>query len=423
MGQTIVKRVSERERSETREITETASMAFLLRAVPLVVITVGLATLHVRVDHYIGIEHAWILVAVSLWLTMLYSTLRSTLIGRRRVDVASWFDLLRDAGTAAVQVVLIILGYAQWGLVAGFTIGLLITGLLLFVYVRIPLYTASLDYERAQSLLSFAKFSYLDNLVGGEHRWIDIVILGFFVSADLIGVYGIAYGVAQFGLVFSTALGRNVLPEVSHLSSTSDSGSREKLLYRALSYSTLFPIPMLMGAFVISDRLLLDIYSISTGGTSLVVLTTGTVMYSAYQPLHQFFYALDTPKLAFIMSLSSSVTNALVAIILVPVIGILGTAVSTSLSMGVSLVGGLLLVHVYSEVSLRLPFRPWALQTFCAVLMGTVVFVVHSQFALQTRFYSGLLVLIGAGTYVCLIVSVDSFLRAQLRRFFTRVIS
>lgn len=423
MGQAIVKRVSERERPETDEITDTVATAFLLRAMPLVVITAALVVLHGRVDSYIGIDHASLLVASSLWLTALYSTLRSTLIGQRQVDVASGFDLLRDAGTAAIQVSLLLVGYAQWGLIVGFTIGLLVSGLLLFVYVRIPFYTASLDYERARSLFSFGGFSYLDDLVGGEHRWLDVVILGFFVSADSIGVYGIAYALAQFGLVFSAALGRNVLPEVSHLSSTDSTDTSEMLLYRALAYSTLFSFPILMGVFIIADRLLLDIYSISTGGMSLVILTAGAVVYGAYQQLHQLIYALDRPKYAFTLSALSTVINALIAVILVPFIGILGTAISTSLSMTTSFAAGLYLIHNHSDFSLRLPLRPWGLQAACAVVMGVVVFAVRSQLVLQTRFYSALLILVGASVYLSLIVSMDSFLRIQLRQLLSRVAS
>ncbi len=421
LGTSVVKRISERKRSETGEITDTVATAFALRAAPLLVITIGLFVFHGFVDDYIGIDFSWLFVIASLWLTALYSTLRSTLLGQRHVDAASGFDLLRDVGTAVVQVGLVLLGYAQWGLVAGFVIGMSLAGLSLLAFVRLPFHTATFEIERARSLVSFAKFSFLDNLVGGEHRWLDVIILGFFVSTSSIGVYGIVYGLAQFGTVFSVALSRNVLPEISHLSSTERSVAREKLLYRSLSYSTLFSFPILAGSLVIADRLLLDVYAVTRGGTALVILTAGILVYSAYQQLHQLVYGLDMPRYAFALSALSTVFNALIALILVPFVGILGAAISTSISMSVAFVAGLYLITNHSEVTLRFPIRPWTLQAACSGVMAIVVLAVRSQFVLQSRLYSALLIVVGASVYFALILSVDSFLRVQIRQLASRV--
>ncbi|GAB7008063.1 hypothetical protein JCM31271_00060 [Halorubrum trueperi] len=374
-------------------------------------------------DSYVGLNSAWVFVIIALWGTALYSTFRSTLYAQRKIDVASGFDLFKDVGTAVIQVALIVIGYAQWGLVVGFITGLLVSAISISVVARVPIHTASLNCERAKSLFSFAKFSYLDNLVGGEHRWLDIIILGAFTSADQIGVYGIVYALAQFGLITSTVLGRNILPEVSNLASTDDTEISEQLLYRVLSYSTLFTFPILAGSFVIADRLLLDIYDLDTGAMSLLVLAAGTVAYSAYNQLHQLIYGLDKPKYAFLLSALSTAINAIVAVLLIPFIGILGAAISTSLSMLAALIGGLYVVAVHSEISVRLPLRPWGFQATCAIIMGVIIFAIQSLVVYQTRFYSAGLIITGGIVYLSLVVSIDSFLRVQIRQVLARIIT
>jgi O-antigen/teichoic acid export membrane protein len=423
LGQAIIKRVSE-QGSETGDTTaDTVATAFTLRAVPLLLISTALAVFNSRVDSYVGLDLVWIFVIIALWGTALYSTFRSTLYAQRRIDVASGFDLFKDVGTAVIQVALIVVGYAQWGLVVGFITGLLVSAISISAFTRVPIHTASLNYERAKSLFAFAKFSYLDNLVGGEHRWLDIIILGFFVSSDQIGVYGIVYGLVQFGLLASTVLGRNILPEVSNLTSTDDTETSEQLLYRVLSYSTLFTFPILAGSFVIADRLLLDIYDLDTGALPLLVLAAGTVAYSVYNQLHQLIYGLDKPKYAFLLSSLSTSINAVIAVLLIPFIGILGAAISTSLSMLAALIGGMYVVIVYSDITVRLPLRPWGLQAASAVIMGVVVFAIKSHVEYQTRFYSAGLVLVGGVVYLSLVVSTDSFLRAQLRQVLARIVT
>ena len=421
LGQAIVKRVSERESTTEANIASIVATGFVLRAIPILLISTVLAVLSSRVNSYVGLDSAWVFVVVALWGTMLYSTYRSTLYGQRRIDIASGFDLFKDIGTAVIQVALVVVGYAQWGLVVGFITGLLVSAISIFSFTRVPIHTVSFNYEQAKSLFSFAKFSYLDNLVGGEHRWLDIIILGFFVSSDQIGVYGIVYGLVQFGLISSNVLARNIFPEVSNLTSNDSTKTSEKLLYRALSYSTLFILPILVGSFVIADRLLIDIYDLDTGAAPLLVLAAGTIAYCVYNQLHQLIYGLGKPKYAFLLSSLSTVINAVIAILLIPFVGILGAAISTSLSMLAALIGGLYVITVHSDITVRFPLRPWGFQVVCAIVMGAVVFVIRSQAVYQTRFYSAGLVLLGGVVYLSLVILTDSFLRTQLRRVLTRI--
>lgn len=362
LGQSIIKHISELTDGDQRD--ETGSIVFTsltLRFLSVGILVLGIAVFRARVDSHVGLDGSWLALAVLLILIGLYATFRSILFGQRRVGIASLFDVVRDGSVALSQVALVVAGYAEWGLVGGSLLGFLLATVCIVVYVRPPI-RFDIDREQAESLVSFAKFSYLDDLVGGEYRWLDVLVLGFFVPADRIGVYGVVYAVSQFGLVFSVALARNILPEVSNLEANDDVERQDTVVRKSLRYSTLLAVPIFIGTVVIGDRLLSDVYSLSSGGETLVVLCGGAVVYSAYQQLHQLFYGLDDPKYAFGLSLLSGVVNVGLALVLVPAFGILGTATSTLLALTVVFGAGLLLADRHTSVLMSLPLRHWGLQ-------------------------------------------------------------
>jgi O-antigen/teichoic acid export membrane protein len=423
LGQSIIKHISEFTDNELQDTTAPIIFtALALRFVSVGFLILGVTFLRARVDSYVGFDGAWLALSVLLVFIALYATFRSILFGQRRVGIASMFDVVRDGSVALVQVVLVVVGYAEWGLVAGLLFGLLLATISIVVYVRPPI-RFDFDRTQAESLVSFAKFSYLDDLVGGEYRWLDVLILGIFVPADQIGVYGVAYAVSQFGFVFSIAIARNILPEVSNLTANDQPEQRDTVVRKSLQYSTLLAIPILVGTVIIGDRLLSDVYSLSSGSETLVILCCGAVVYSAYQQIHQLFYGLDNPKYAFGLSLLSGVINVGLALVLVPQFGIIGTAISTTLALIVVFVVGLLLADRLTSVSVALPLRHWILQIGSAIVMGVVVATVNATFAVDHRLFSAVLVLIGGLTYGPLLLIADSFLRNQLKRSVTNVLA
>lgn len=423
LGQSIIKHISELTDDDQRdEISSIVFTSLILRFLSIGIFVLGISIFRARVDSYVGFDGSWLALAVLLILIGLYATFRSILFGQRRVGIASVFDVVRDGSVALAQVALVVAGYAEWGLIGGFLLGFFLTTISVVAYVRPPI-RFDFDREQAESLVSFAKFSYLDDLVGGEYRWLDVLVLGFFVPADRIGVYGVAYAVSQFGLVFSVALARNILPEVSNLAANDDVERRDTVFRKSLQYSTLLAVPIFVGTVVIGDRLLSDVYSLSSGGETLVVLCGGAIVYSAYQQLHQLFYGLDDPKYAFGLSLLSGVVNVGLALVLVPAFGIFGTAISTLIALTVVFGAGLLLAGRHTTVSVSLPLRHWGLQLGCATAMGFVVAAVQATVTIDHRLFSVVLVAIGGLTYGTLLISADSFLRNQLKRSVTSALA
>jgi O-antigen/teichoic acid export membrane protein len=331
-------------------------------------------------------------------------------------------DIARDIGLTGAQVALVLLGFRAVGLVAGFVIGLVGATLLALILV-VPVTGLVPSLDQVKSLVSFAKFAYLDTLVGGEQIWLDVLLLGLFVGGAVsqgdIGIYGIAYSTSMFGFALSAAIGRAILPEISGFEASDDDGIRDRTVTESLRYAALLAFPLAFGALAVGDLVLRDVFGFGRGYLALVVLGFGAVAFSVYQPIHQTLYGLDRPSWAFGVSFVTSLLNAGLNILLIPRIGIVGTAISTAFSMVLALALGLILLR-RAGLRVELPLRPWALQFGASVLMVAAVLTLRLQLPGDSRLVTVALVLIGGAVYGGVTVAGDARLRRRIGGQFDR---
>jgi O-antigen/teichoic acid export membrane protein len=417
MGQAITTRVAAATATEDQEqVGNLLVTSLLLRSIPLALIGVALLVAAHRVDAYTGLDGAaWLLFTV-LAATVVLSTARAVLSGHKRVDLAGILDLTRDGVTTALQIVLVVLGMKAFGLIAGFVLGVVLVTVFTVLLVPSVRQWQPPDAERARSLLSFAKFAALDSMVGGEQVWLDVLLLGLFVGAGVtqgeIGVYGIAYSVSMLGFTLSSAVGRSLLPEISGSES-----AEHALVGTSLRYTTLLAVPLLFGAAVVGDLVLETVYSFGGGYRALVVLAAGTVPFSIYQPIHQVFYGRNRPEIAFAVSLTTTVVNAALNLLLIPRLGILGTAVSTSIAMTLALALGVGFLYRIGAAP-TVPKRGWGVQVAGALVMAAMVTGARRLLGPTSTatWATVFLVAFGGTVYVLFMFVNDSGIRRRVRR-------
>jgi O-antigen/teichoic acid export membrane protein len=121
--------------------------------------------------------------------------------------------------------------------------------------------------------------------------------------------------------------------------------------------------------------------------------------------------ALDNPKKSFISTSLAAGTNIVLNVLLIPVLGILGAAVATLLSVFLNAV--LSYSYLSRIIPVRLEKKPVGSIVVSGVVMGTVVLA----FSILTGISSVLLliaaVLLGAGVYFALLFRLDPGIRSE----------
>lgn len=415
LGQSVVKRVSEGQVDRRHSAdSEILASALSLRLTAILLIGILAVLFRSRIDSYVGLERGWALFLIVVGLSGTYTLFRAVLAGRHRLDLTGYLGTLRDVTTVVAQVTLVAVGWSAGGIVVGLAFGLFVTLVSAVTLVRPPL-SVDVSREQIRSIVEFSKFSYLDSMVGGEQRWVDVLVLGAFVAKADIGVYGIAYTAAHFGIVFTTSLSSSIFPEVSS-ASEDDGESSEQIVEKGLRYTALFSLPLAFGTVAVGDLILRVVYDFATGYTVFVTLAVGFVFSSLTGPIHQTLYGLDTPSLAFYTGLSATVVNVLLAVVLVPRYGIVGAASSTSTALAVGFGVAVYLYTTVADADVRMPYGAWGRQCASASLMLVTVVGLRGLVNSHSLVTVSLLILAGGGIYFTALLAVDGRFRTHAWR-------
>lgn len=410
LSRAISKRISEGEDQTEYALAGTTIIVGLF-----VLTTCGLLLFRGQLVDYVGYPATGYIIAILL-VVLVNGLVNSLLVGLHLVHVSGFLSPIRTGGRALVQIGLLVAGAGTAGLfvghVAGYVVVIAIGG---YFSVRgLPELSRPRRYH-FDRLVDFAKFSWLGNLQSQMFSYTDIIVLGFFVSSGLIGVYSAAWMIGEFLILFSGALSSTLFPEISSLSAKDNSRAIARIVEQSLSFAGLFLIPGLFGGMLLGERIL-RIYGpeFPQGATVLTILIVANLFMGYQNQLLNTLNAIDRPDLAFRVNVVFVGTNVALNVVLIYLYGWLGAAVATTVSVAISLV--LAYYHVDDVIDFEIPTREIANQWVAAVLMGGLVYAglwTESTYDLLNHNVAtvGILVVLGAGTYFTVLLTISRAFR------------
>ncbi|WP_018258234.1 oligosaccharide flippase family protein [Halomicrobium katesii] len=356
-------------------------------------------------------------VAVLLLVGVASSYVDSMLNGVHLVHVASSLRPVRQIVRTALQVGGLLLSFGLAALVYGYAAGSL-------VVVVVGLYFVGRPYRlptRAhfESLYEYARYAWLGRIRGKTFNQADVLVLGVFVSDELLGVYAITWSLANFLIIFSNAISSALFPELSKLSAEDSFDQVSSLIEDSFAYAGLFTIPGLVGGVLLSDRLLQIYGSEFLKGTEVLWLLIVAVLVYGYQSqIVNALSGIDRPGEAFRVNAVLVVSNVVLNFALIWQYRILGAAIATATSVVLSFVVGYFVLR--SHVSVSLPVERIGTQAVAAAGMGVVVATVERVarpvFPLvDPTATAALLVVVGALAYFALLWALSGDFRTVVR--------
>ncbi|MFB6178666.1 MAG: oligosaccharide flippase family protein [Halorientalis sp.] len=377
----------------------------------LIVISVVLFALRGRLNAYVGTDATLLIIALT-WATAVLALTMGILDGRHLVHYSSALNPLSIGFQSVFQIAAVLLGIGLVGILVGYGAGALLAalvGLAVFVKadVKIP------RWHHVRELLSYAQFAWLSRLSNRTFTSMDTLVLGLFVSANLIGIYEVAWNLASLLAIFGTAIGQTLFPEISKISSQREMDEVRHLLEQGLSYTGLFLIPGLVGSAAVGD-LVLRVYGteFARGQVVLVLLILSRLVYAYAKQLLTVLNGIDRPDLSFRINGAFAATNLGLNLLLVWQFGWLGAAVASVTSAVVALAFAYRgTAGILGDISI--PVGEIGRQVVAAAVMGLVIFV--PQTMLPNTLPVGIgLVTLGAGVYFLLLVGISVQFRTTI---------
>lgn len=339
-----------------------------------------------------------------------YKTFRAILEGGKRVAESGALKAVERVVRTLVQVGFLAIGYGVAAITIGHAFSLFIIAIAAFLLI--DLRPSMPSFSQLKRIFDFAKYAWLGALRGRVFGWMDTIVLSFFVSASLIGIYEASWGIASLLAIASGSISQTLFPEVSDLSTDDKDNQISHYLNEALTFSGIIVIPGFIGALIIGSRVLRFYRPEFTEGATVLVILIGAYVADVYaSQFLNVINAVDRPDVAFRVNIAFITVNLVLNIGLVWLYGWYGAAVATAASAGVRYAAGYYSVNLLlSETSI--PYQEIGLQILSGTIMGSVVWVVNPQLP-QGRIWTLLVVGIGAVTYFVILHLISGRVRKK----------
>lgn len=298
--------------------------------------------------------------------------------GELRVTETAVVEASRLVVWVAVGVGLVELGYGVQGIVYGFIAGFVALGLWAFVRIETPFGRPS--RECAESILSFSKYDFVSSTGSYVYNWIDVGIIGLFLTQGAVGVYEYAWQVTLPIAIVLEVTTKSVFPQVSQWHATEATEEISRVVSQAVSVGLFLSIPALFGAILFSESILLVLFGPEyvAGAVVLPILMGEKIIRSVQVVLNTTLRGIDRPRDSAIATGATVLVNLGLNVALVPAFGIRGAALATVAS--VCLNAALHWYYLRDHVPLRFSGRLTAKIAGVSLLMTAVLLLVSRTF-------------------------------------------
>ena len=189
---------------------------------------------------------------------------------------------------------------------------------------------------RPRELLRFSTMSWLAGLASTGLIWVDIILLGLFVTSAEVGVYSVATRLVHLATFVMLPINAAFAPRIADLYHR----GRNESLRRTYAVAAGWIIRLSLPAFVLlvvfpRDLLALFGAGFAVGATVTVVLAAGKLIDAATGPCGLMLNMSGRPALNVLDNVVALVINILLNLLLIPRYGIVGSAVAWAVSLAI----------------------------------------------------------------------------------------
>ncbi|TQQ81121.1 hypothetical protein EGH24_08270 [Halonotius terrestris] len=408
-AESVQKRLSESE-SEPRQYYGAFLITFAVFAVFISVVAIVGRDI---INGYVQREDAFLLFIALFLALSAQEAFSAVFAATGRLGIIHWIDALRSFITIPTQVLLVLVGYGVVGMTVGLAGASLVTPLIL-VYL-LGLQPTIPDIAVFRSLFEYAKYSVPNSITSFGYDRIALLILGFYLTPAAVGYFEAALKLTVPALAIGMMASGVLMPKISNLSSRNEDFSQE--LRDVMSYSSVFAIPTLFGAIVVSHKLMITIYGgeFRPAAKFLIGVAFYRLLTTRTKPLVSTLRGIDLPKLDLFGTILSTTVLLVVGIPALNrfgAMGMLGGVVAAAASRYV-----LNAWFVRREVG-PVPHapRPFIAQVVGGIIMLITLEIAKRLFVLAPWYRVFLLVGFGAVVYFVVVFAISPHVRGTVVR-------
>lgn len=286
--------------------------------------------------------------------------------------------------------------------------------LALFFFVKSQIGIKRPRFCTSREYLSFS----LPTIPGLISDWVvassDRYIIGYFLGVTSVGIYSASYNLGILPLVLAGVLGFVLPPTLSKLYDEGRMNEVKTLLSYSLKYLLMIAIPFVCGAAVLSKQVLrlFSTSEIASQGYYVVpVVALATLLVCICIPFDEILVLVKKTKIGGIACTLAALINLGLNLLIVPIWGILGAAITTLIAYSV-----LVAIEVHyslKEFRFDIDWRFIIKSLIASAIMTLVIWSMHPQSNLNIIITA----LVGVAVYGAAIFLLRGFAKEEISFF------
>ncbi|MBP2029950.1 O-antigen/teichoic acid export membrane protein [Methanohalophilus levihalophilus] len=354
------------------------------------VVLVGSDWISSNIFHEDNLKPVLIVFSIGIPFWTLSTFFNSIYIGFHQIKYQVYtMYLFKDSAKLLMILILLLLGYDVLGAAIGWIIAVIGMTILSFYFLTKKVLSPSIEKVKAISVdkelyyFSFPLiFAGLASLITG---WTDTFMLGYFATSSEVGIYNAALPTSQLLRMVLSPIGQILFPVLATLY------AERKLrhlgnIYSIVTkwiFSIVFPGFLLMVLFSNDILAILFGEAYVSGANALAILAFGVFISATVGPAQQIITVYGKTKTIMWGSSFTAIINIILNFLLIPLYGVSGAAIATSIS--ITLVSIFHLIFAY-RIGGTHPFRNSFIKPFVSALFAIIIVFEVSQRLNQSSF-------------------------------------
>jgi len=384
--------------------------------------------LSINFFHSPGAGRLLLLLAIAFFIDSFVYVVRFAFQGFKEM---AYFSIVEVARMLLILIIVLIGFKLDYGRppVAAFAyiivpIILLIAFTPIFLKKVFPEFSASnLVFDRSvfKKISKYGLFVVETSAAGLVLYYTDIMALTYFSGLTAVGLYAVALPTVKVFMFFPRAVSGILIPLTSELWVKKRKDLLKAGIESLYKYPFIIIVPMVLAMFSFADIIINVLYggSYLPAANAMKILSIGMIFAVIYGTNIDFFAGIGKPQITTKIVYTAAIVNFIANIILIPIIGIEGAAISTTLSYLLMMVMGLFNIRKFIDISF--PKMVWIKTFLAGIVFVLVIWLLKKLIELNVWVETGIVLLVALLVYAVLLFLLKIVNIEELKGLYNRI--
>lgn len=293
-----------------------------------------------------------VIVIIAIPFVLLDNFVVSTLLGLRTYTYYNTVLIIKSALTLfLISLLVIFIKMGVYGAVVSYVAAIIVTSLIGVVLIKsyVP-FKISFNPSLLKKMISFGWKPYMGSITITLNYNLDLLFVGILLTTSDVGIYSVAVTFSTLTWMMANAVQYIIFPEISHSSSKSKNKNLAILAAKHTFYLTILANIIL---YIIAWFAIPFLYTkaFSPSLIPLFILITGSTLYSIVVPITATLLGEGKTEIGLLVTAPAVVVNLFFDILLIPVYGIKGAAIASTLGYITSFIIAVIEIHKIYNIS------------------------------------------------------------------------